>query len=68
MTIKYFTFLKGVIDYSSLYKLIKPQIPWIINSVLPVALAITKEEQVLWKEDPIQFVNQVYDVSLCESV
>ena len=62
MTIKYFTFLKGVIDYSSLYKLIKPQIPWIINSVLPVALAISKDEQVLWEEDPIQFVNQVYDV------
>ena len=51
-----------MIDYSSLYKLIKPQIPWIINSVLPVAVAISKDEQVLWKEDPIQFVNQVYDV------
>lgn len=33
-----------------------------MNSVLPVALAITKEERQLWNDDPIQFVNQVYDV------
>lgn len=29
-----------------------------MNSVLPVALAITKEERQLWNDDPIQFVNQ----------
>ena len=61
---KFFSFLRSVVDISSLYRLIKSRMEWIINSVLPVALSITREERALYVDDPIQFVNQVYDVSL----
>ena len=37
---------------------------WMINDVFPIALSITREERELWTEDPIQFVNQVYDVGI----
>ena len=68
LAIKLFIFLQAVIDYSALYKLIKARMDWLINDVLPVALSITKEERELWTEDPIQFVNQVYDVCIEDSI
>lgn len=45
-----------------LYKLIKTKIVHIINNILPKAMAITPEERELWVEDPVRFVNQVYDM------
>lgn len=51
-----------MIDIGKLYKLIKSQIEHIINHVLPKAMTITPEEQELWVDDPVRFVNQVYDM------
>ena len=51
-----------MIDVGKLYKLIKSQIEHIINHILPKAMAITPEEQELWVDDPVRFVNQVYDM------
>ena len=62
MVIKFFTFLRTIIDVSKLYKLVKGRITHIINNILPTAMAITPEEQELWVEDPVRFVNQVYDM------
>lgn len=61
MTIQLFVFLKSVIDVAKLYKVIKSHMNFIINDVFPKAMAITPEERALWEDDPIQFVNQVYD-------
>lgn len=60
--IKYFTYLRNIIDVSKLYKIVKGQIIHIINNILPKAMTITPEEQDLWVEDPVRFVNQVYDM------
>ena len=62
MTIKFFTYLKKTIDISRLYKPIKANMNFIISEVFPRALSMTSEEKQLWEEDPIQFVNQVYDM------
>ena len=51
-----------MIDVGKLYKLIKSQIEHIINHILPKAMTITPEEQELWVDDPVRFVNQVYDM------
>ena len=51
-----------MIDIGKLYKLIKSQIEHIINHILPKAMTITPEEQELWVDDPVRFVNQVYDM------
>lgn len=51
-----------MIDVGKLYKIIKAQIGHIINNILPTAMAITPEEQQLWIDDPVRFVNQVYDM------
>lgn len=51
-----------MIDIGKLYKIIKAQIGHIINNILPTAMAITPEEQQLWVDDPVRFVNQVYDM------
>lgn len=61
LTIQLFLFLRSVVDVAKLYRLIKAHMTFIINEVFPKALAITPEERELWVEDPIQFVNQVYD-------
>ncbi|CBK20923.2 uncharacterized protein [Blastocystis hominis] len=62
VAIKLFTFLKDITDIAVLYRSLKTHMPFIINEVLPKALALTKEEVELWKEDPIQFVVHVHDM------
>ena len=62
MSIKLFSFLKGIIDISVLYRSLKPHMSFIIVDIFPKAMAITPEELKLWEEDPIQFVTRIYDV------
>ena len=62
MTIKLFTFLKDITDIAVLYRSLKTHMSFIVNDVLPKALALTQEEVELWKEDPVQFVVRVHDL------
>ena len=49
-------------DVAALYRVIKPNIVGIINTILPKAMSLTNEERDLWSEDPVRFVNQVNDM------